>query len=178
MLLSKYQQILLSHEWDFRDSRSAAHQEIVEEIMKEIVARSKGSLDQDIIIALGSFHFIPLSFAQLNIWSVSLTPIHSLLSTHCYVQHFTVTMFIFLCLDQHHTFHSLMFIIINGSIPFTTPQTNTLENPHKEESPQSVPIYGLPAHHTREPPRSGSASPPRPMAPPWSGPTGWSDHPY
>ena len=35
--------------------------------MKEIVAQSKGSLDQDIVIALGSFHFISLSFAQLNI---------------------------------------------------------------------------------------------------------------
>ena len=59
------------------------------------------------VIALGSFHFISLSFVQLNIWSVSLTPIHSLLSTHCYDQHFTVTMPIFLCLDQCHTFHSL-----------------------------------------------------------------------
>ena len=50
-------------------------------------------------------------------------------------------------------FHSLCLSLF-GSIPFTTPQMNTLLNPHKEESPLSVPAYGPLGHHTREEPHS------------------------
>ena len=94
-----------------------------------------------------------------------LTPIHFLLSTHCYIQHFTVTMPILLCLDQRHTFHSLCLTLF-WVYPFTIQQTNTLANPHKEQSPLLVPTYGRPGRHTREAPRSTPMPPPRP------GPTG------
>ena len=118
---------------------------------------------------LSSFHFTILHSTQHL--KCFLTPIHSPLSTHRYVQHFTVTMPIFLCLDQCHTFHSLCLSLF-GSIPSTTPQTNTLANPCKEENPLSVPTYGRPGRRTKEEPCSTPTPPPHPTVPPRSEPTG------
>ena len=46
MALANYQDILLAHEQEFRDSRGRDHQELVQEIMQEIVAQSKGTLEK------------------------------------------------------------------------------------------------------------------------------------
>lgn len=50
--LSDYKDILIEHEEDYRESRGPARQEIIQEIMKEMVAQSGGSLDQDILKGL------------------------------------------------------------------------------------------------------------------------------
>ena len=51
--LSNYGTILIAHEQDYRNSRGVDRQEIVQNIMKEIVAQSKGTLSKDTMKGLG-----------------------------------------------------------------------------------------------------------------------------
>ena len=46
MALANYQDILLAHEQEFWDSQGRDRQELVQEIMQEIVAQSKGTLEK------------------------------------------------------------------------------------------------------------------------------------
>jgi hypothetical protein len=50
--LSAFKDILLAHEREFRASRGAERQEVVQEVMKEMVAESKGTLDKDFLKGL------------------------------------------------------------------------------------------------------------------------------
>jgi hypothetical protein len=50
--LADYKTILLSHAREYWDTRGADRQEIVDEIMKEMVAQSKGTLKKDVMKGL------------------------------------------------------------------------------------------------------------------------------
>jgi hypothetical protein len=45
--LSDYKEILIAHERDFRESRGNERQTIIQEVMEEMVAQSKGTLDKE-----------------------------------------------------------------------------------------------------------------------------------
>jgi len=45
--LSDYKTVLISHEQDYRKSRGPDRQVVVQEIMKEMVAQSKGTLSKN-----------------------------------------------------------------------------------------------------------------------------------
>jgi hypothetical protein len=47
--LSPFKDILLAHEQDYRQYWRAERQEIVQDIMEEMVAQSKGPLDKDLM---------------------------------------------------------------------------------------------------------------------------------
>ena len=45
--LNNYKSILVSHEPDYRQARGLDRQEVIKEVMEEIVAWSKGKLDEE-----------------------------------------------------------------------------------------------------------------------------------
>ena len=46
MSLSEYKDILIAHDWEYRESRGSGRQENIQEIMQEMVAQSEGTPDQ------------------------------------------------------------------------------------------------------------------------------------
>lgn len=50
--LSEFQNILVEHEQEYRDARGTERTAVVQQIMEEMVAQSKGSLDGEVMSEL------------------------------------------------------------------------------------------------------------------------------
>jgi hypothetical protein len=56
--LNNYKAILVTHEPDYRQARGLERQELIKEIMEEMVAWSKGGLDEETMKGLGKVRLV------------------------------------------------------------------------------------------------------------------------